>query len=87
MVDFALWYDDISLCAILVENFLNHYRPLFKFSSTRTSIMGQQIWIFYDCRCFYCIKKISYFNFKRCSLIDQVLNLFSKIYQFESHKS
>jgi hypothetical protein len=32
MVDFALWYDDISLCAILVENFLNHYRPLFKFS-------------------------------------------------------
>jgi hypothetical protein len=32
MVDFALWYEDISLWAVLVENFLNYYHRLFKFS-------------------------------------------------------
>jgi hypothetical protein len=65
MVDFALWYDDISLCAILVENFLNHYRPLFKFSFS-AHVEGPQ-------GLQSCANKYGYFMISGASIVLQKL--------------
>jgi hypothetical protein len=74
MVDFALWYDDISLWAILVENFLNYYCPLFKFSFSNhvEGPQGLQSWAHkYE---YFMIGGdfivFSYSNFKGCSSTD-----------------